>query len=121
MKTSGICPACQGKLSFWAGLTAPTPFYIRCPRCRRKLRVRMRGLWLFFLSLVLLLTGVGAGWFAAYRAFGWAGFWTGFACCWIVWLLVEVASAITLYTNAEFTFKGSDKLSHQEASKPEVK
>jgi len=80
----------------------------------------MRGLWLFFLSLVLLLTGVGAGWFAAYRAFGWAGFWTGFACCWIVWLLVEVAAAITLYTNAEFTFKGSDKLSHQEASKPEV-
>ena len=81
----------------------------------------MRGLWLFFLFLVLLLTGVGAGWFAAYRAFGWPGFWIGFACCMVVWLLVEIAAAVTLYTNAEFTFKESDRSSHRGASKPEIK
>jgi DNA-directed RNA polymerase subunit RPC12/RpoP len=117
MKTSGTCAACQGKLSLWAGLTALTPFYIRCPHCRTKLRVRMRGLWLFFLFIVLLFVGGGVGWFAAWRKFGWAGLSIGFACCAVVWLLVEAAAAVTLYTHAEFTFKESDRSSRQEASK----
>jgi hypothetical protein len=79
----------------------------------------MRGLWLFFLFIVLLFAGVGAGWFAAYRVFGWRGFWIGFAGCVIVWLLVEVAAAITLYTNAEFTIKENGRSSRQETSKAE--
>ena len=118
MKTSGTCPACQGRLSLWAGMTAPTPFYIRCPACRAKLRVRMRGLWLFFLGLVVVMAGTAAAWLAAYRTFGWRGFWVGFVCCGIVWLLVEVVAAVTLYTNAEFDIAESGRTSHQETSDP---
>jgi hypothetical protein len=105
MKTSGTCPACQGRLSFWTGLKAPTPFHFRCGQCGARLRVRMRGLWLYLLFLLFLMIGLGTAWVITYWTFGWKGLWIGLAVYLVVWVLIEFVTGVVLYTYGEFAVK----------------
>jgi hypothetical protein len=65
MKTKGICPACGGKISLWAGLKAPTPFHFRCPHCKARLRVAMLDLRPFLILAVLIFIGFVIAWITA--------------------------------------------------------
>jgi hypothetical protein len=57
MKTQGVCPACKGTLTFWAGFKAMTPFTIRCPQCKARLKVVFPRLGLIFTVIVVCFLG----------------------------------------------------------------
>jgi hypothetical protein len=109
MNTSGICPACQGRLSLWAGLKAPTPFHFRCPHCGAKLRIEMRNFWPFLFFVLLAFVGLVILWIGAWRKFGMAGLATGFICYPIACIVAELATGIVFYTYAKFTVKSPRK------------
>jgi hypothetical protein len=109
MNTNGTCPACQGKLSLWAGLKAPTPFFIKCPDCKTKLRVRMRGLWFFVLFMVALIICAVVGVMIAWHEFGLKGLILGTACYLVFLVLADIAMSVVYYTYAKFDFTNRSK------------
>jgi hypothetical protein len=80
MKTRADYPTCHGELSLLDDLKAPTPFHFRCPHCRAKLRVRMRGLWPLLAFVVGLFAGLAVGCLCMWRAFGLTGLFLSLAC-----------------------------------------
>ena len=101
MKTSAVCPACQGKVSMWDGVKAPTPAHLRCPHCRQRLRVSIRGFWLYAVLATLLQLSLLAGCVVAYRSFGWAGLLVAIVSSVALWLIVELLSGVLFYTWGE--------------------
>jgi hypothetical protein len=103
MKTSIVCPKCTGQITLWQALRAPTPFRIRCARCRTKLRVRFPGLVGAFvgLSFVAALFGGYAGYLVATRH--WAQAVILLLTLLIGLLVLEVLTGLLLFTYAEFT------------------
>jgi hypothetical protein len=107
MNTKTECPVCHGDVSLWDGMRAPTPFRIRCPHCRTRLQVKMRGLrWVFAL---MVLVGIGVGvwlaelWFRSRRLLI-----LGVACVVVAWLIAELVAGVVLYTYARFDPVGKD-------------
>ena len=105
MNTNGICPACQGQLSIWVAIRSPSPFSLRCPHCKKKLRVRMRGLWPFVIVVVLMFIALAAACIAAFGLFGWLGFFFGIAGLLLFWIIAEFATSILYFNYAKFTFE----------------
>ena len=109
-KTSTICPACGHTLTFVDGIKAPTPFFIRCSRCRTNVRVHLPLLIPFLIVFVaLFLPSVALVPMIADR-FGtlWAllySFWLLIGC-----LLAEAGTGVALFTFARFTVKGKAAL-----------
>lgn len=107
MKTSIECPACQGRISLWHGMMAPTPNHFRCPHCRAGLRVQIRGLWAFLLVIVAASVAVAYLWMQAWHKFGPRAFWAGLAGLLAVGLLGELAFSLFLYSRAKFVPKNA--------------
>ena len=109
MKTSTECPSCQGELTLWTGLRAPTPFFIRCPHCQTVLRTRMRGLsWLCVLMSVLILGGL-AGCAVLYFKHGWAACGVALAAFFVFFFIAEIVTGMVFYTYARFEPVKRDK------------
>lgn len=53
MKTHGICSVCNDELSLWKSLISASPFTIRCPQCKSKLKAGSRGLELIYTVVVV--------------------------------------------------------------------
>ena len=102
MKTRANCPACRGELSLLDGLKAPTPFHFRCPHCRARLRVRMRGLWPLLIFVVCLFTGLAVECVAVWRAFGPKGLIISLACYAFAGVVADLVCGILLYTYGTF-------------------
>ncbi|MDB6110126.1 MAG: hypothetical protein JWR69_1876 [Pedosphaera sp.] len=103
MKTSTACPKCSGQITLWHGLRAPTPFRIRCVRCRAKLRVRLPGLTAAFAMICLLALVLGGylGCLIVMRRWTEAGV-LGVAVL-AGWLAFELVGGMVLFTYARFT------------------
>ena len=102
MKTSALCPVCEGRLSLWAGLRAPTPFRLRCPHCRTLLLIRIRGLWLVFTFMVLFACGAVASCVALFLQFGWRAAIVGVSICVHLPFIADIATRIVFFTYADF-------------------
>ena len=102
MKTRANCPACRGELSLLDGLKAPTPFHFRCPHCRARLRVRMRGLWALLILVVCLFTGLALECLAVWRAFGRTGLFVSLACYAVAGVVADLTCGILFYTYGTF-------------------
>jgi hypothetical protein len=109
MKTNGICPACEGKLSLWVALKAPTPFHIRCPHCRARLSIAMPWLWPFFILVLLFFAALAIASAVAWRKFGIRGLLTGLAGYLLVLLIAELVIGVAFFTFGKFTVKGAGK------------
>jgi hypothetical protein len=101
MKTSAVCPACQGKISLWDGVKALTPARLRCPHCRQRLRVKIRRFWLWATLATILQLTLLAGCVIAYQSFGWKGLLLAIAGSLAVMLIVELLTGVLFYTRGE--------------------
>ena len=101
MKTSGVCPACAGRLSMWDGVKAPTPSHLRCPHCRQRLRLHFRGFWLFAGVVAVLELALLAGCWMAFEYFDWLGLLVAVLISFVFWLVVELISGLIFYTWGE--------------------
>lgn len=108
LKTSGTCPACGGRLSLWTGMKAPTPIRVRCPHCRKTLRVRMRGLWLVLLLVVVLLVWLAHALSGVLRRFGWTGLVYLLPALALAWVVLDLAFGMLLYSFATFVPENPD-------------
>lgn len=101
-RRSIACPACGRRVGLWAGMKAATPFAVRCPHCRTVLRVQWRGLLPLIAGVVVGAASCAWSLLQVHARFGLA--WSALAAVlWIaVWLCVEVAAGVTLYTHATF-------------------
>jgi hypothetical protein len=104
MKTQTVCPACNGTVSFWAGFRAPTPFTIRCPNCKTKLKTVFPGLP--FIFAVVLVGFITVSWgslaFLIAHRLSFLRFLAINGCLLILWLVLEVVFAVILFTYASF-------------------
>lgn len=98
MKTKANCPVCNREISLLAGVAAPTPFHLRCPHCRAKLRIRMEGLWPFLMLVVCLFTALALGCVVAWKTYGLPGLVIGLVGYAIAVLVVEIISGMIFYT-----------------------
>ncbi len=103
MKTSIACPKCNGQITLWHGLQAPTPFRIRCARCKTKLRVKLRGLKIAFVGIIIVAVPLGGylGYLIATRH--WAGAALLGVALVLGWFFLELLTGLLLFTRAEFT------------------
>jgi Ca2+/Na+ antiporter len=84
-------------------MKAPTPFHFKCPHCKAKLRIQMRGFWLLCAFIVCLFIGLAVGCVAAWRAFGQKGLFIGLLCYAAAGVLADLLSGIIFYTYGTFT------------------
>jgi predicted lysophospholipase L1 biosynthesis ABC-type transport system permease subunit len=54
MTSEPKCPFCERPITAWAVMKAPLPSAIRCPHCRRKIRVRGVGIYLTGYALIVV-------------------------------------------------------------------
>ncbi len=104
MKTHGVCPACKGTLTFWAGFKAMTPFTIRCPQCKARLKVVFPRLGLIFAAIVVAFLGaeaIGAKLLLTQRItpVQFLGVNGGLV---VGWLALEIVLGVLLFTYASF-------------------
>lgn len=93
----------------WDGIKAPTPFHLRCPHCRQRLRLNIRGFWIFAAVMILLQLALIAGCVALGLAYGWLWFLAGIAGYFAGWMLLEVISGLIFYTWGEIVlYDGSE-------------
>ena len=114
MKTSATCPACQGTMSLWdccKDFRTWSLIHFRCPRCKAKLRVKMRGLWFLIALTVMLLIG----WILVCRpvARAFPSYWVGFllyvACLAIGGFVITLSLTTIYYTYAELTVESNPR------------
>lgn len=105
MKTRANCPTCRGELSLLDGLKAPTPFHFRCPHCRAKLSVQMRGLWPLLILVVCLFAGLAVGCLCMWRAFGLTGLFISLAFYAAAGLVADIVCGTIFYTYGTLTSK----------------
>ena len=104
MKTRANCPACHGEFSLLDSLKAPTPFHFRCPHCRARLRVQMRGLRPLLVFVVCLFFGLAIGLRSPWRAFGQTGLIISLAGYAAAGVVADIVCGILLYTYGTFYF-----------------
>jgi hypothetical protein len=104
MKTQGVCPVCKGTVSFWASFKAMTPFTIRCPQCKARLKVVFPRLGLIFVAIVVCFLGaeaIGAKLLLTQRItpMQFLALNSGLV---VGWLVLEIVLGILLFTHASF-------------------
>ena len=104
MKTQGVCPACDGTLTFWSAFKAPTPFTIRCPACKTKLRTVFPRLGLIFAIVLVSFSGVGGGALTLFIVdrITFLQFLAVMGCLTLLWLALEIVLGVLLFTYAKF-------------------
>ena len=61
MKYKIPCPACGQSISAWRMMVTPThinPFRLKCPKCKAKVRVRLKGWALSGWIIVMIIVGI---------------------------------------------------------------
>jgi len=107
MKLHSNCPACNGTLSFWTGLQALTPFTLQCPKCKIKLKTVFPHLGLIFAAIFLVFALLDAGAIALVirHRITVNQFLAANGGLIFLWLLVEIALSLILFTHAKFVPK----------------
>ena len=107
MKLQSTCPACNGKLTFWTGLRAPTPFTIQCPKCKIKLKTVLPHLGLIFAAIFLFFVLLDAEAIVLFvlNRISFRQFLAANGCLLFLWLLVEIVLGVLLFNHAKFVPK----------------
>ena len=100
LKTHASCPACGGRLNVWSGLRSMSPVSMRCPHCRRKLAIRLRGRAFYITAVVFALVVCIFALFRGWPHFPAATLVTRFAIIVAGWFLLELATAVFYFSFA---------------------
>jgi hypothetical protein len=84
-------------------MKAPTPFHFKCPHCKAKLRIQMRGIWPLLSFIVCFFLGLAVGCVAAWRTFGGRGLLISFLGYAAAGLAADLLCGILFYTYGTFT------------------
>lgn len=49
------CPECEARVTLWASLIQPTPFWFKCPHCRARFRIDFPFKWTLIVTACLLV------------------------------------------------------------------
>lgn len=86
-------------------MKAPSPFHFRCPHCRAKLRIELRGLWLLVVFAFLFFIGMAMACVVGWGKFGTTGLLIGLGCYTLAAMLFEIVTGVLFYTYGKFSVK----------------
>ena len=109
MKTSSVCPVCQGKLSMWAGVRELMPNRMRCTHCKTQFRVQMPRPRLYYSACILIILSLALGIGATSHASSNLGLALGVGACVVFLILLEAVCGIVVLTYAKLIPEILDK------------
>lgn len=61
MNFSSKCPSCNADMSIWSMMAAPTPWHLRCPKCRERYQLKGVSAWVILVVAIILGIALGLG------------------------------------------------------------